>query len=96
MSDSASDSTRDPHAALRQELAELLRGEHAHVGFEAAVRDVPPGLRGATPDGVEHSLWQLLVLQGAVGETARADVLAYAAPTYYGMLVAEVEVQTAA
>jgi aromatic ring-opening dioxygenase LigB subunit len=40
------------------------------------------------------SLWQLLVLQGAVGETARADVLAYAAPTYYGMLVAEV--QTAA
>jgi aromatic ring-opening dioxygenase LigB subunit len=42
------------------------------------------------------SLWQLLVLQGAVGETARADVLAYAAPTYYGMLVAEVEAQTAA
>jgi aromatic ring-opening dioxygenase LigB subunit len=42
------------------------------------------------------SLWQLLVLQGAVGETARADVLAYAAPTYYGMLVAEVITQTAA
>ncbi|HEU5245015.1 MAG TPA: hypothetical protein VFU33_11490 [Gaiellaceae bacterium] len=40
------------------------------------------------------SLWQLLVLQGAVGESARTDVLAYAAPTYYGMLVAEV--QTAA
>ena len=40
------------------------------------------------------SLWQLLLLQGAVGEGARADVLAYAAPTYYGMLVAEV--QTAA
>ena len=35
------------------------------------------------------SLWQLLVLQGALRETARADVLAYAAPTYYGMLVAE-------
>ena len=40
------------------------------------------------------SLWQLLVLQGALRETADADVLAYAAPTYYGMLVAEV--QTAA
>jgi aromatic ring-opening dioxygenase LigB subunit len=40
------------------------------------------------------SLWQLVVLQGAVGQAARADVLAYAAPTYYGMLVAEV--QTAA
>jgi aromatic ring-opening dioxygenase LigB subunit len=36
------------------------------------------------------SLWQLLVLQGAVGESARADVLAYAAPAYYGMLCAEV------
>ena len=37
------------------------------------------------------SLWQLLVLQGAVGEAARADALAYAAPTYYGMLAAEVQ-----
>lgn len=41
-------------------------------------------------DGKADSLWQLLVLQGAVGETARADVLVYAAPTYYGMLVAEI------
>jgi aromatic ring-opening dioxygenase LigB subunit len=44
--------------------------------------------------GKADSLWQLLVLEGAVGEDARADVLTYAAPTYYGMLVAEV--QTAA
>jgi aromatic ring-opening dioxygenase LigB subunit len=44
--------------------------------------------------GKADSLWQLVVLQGAVGEEACADVLAYAAPTYYGMLVAEV--QTAA
>jgi aromatic ring-opening dioxygenase LigB subunit len=36
------------------------------------------------------SLWQLLVLQGAVGEDARVELLAYAAPTYYGMLCAEV------
>jgi uncharacterized damage-inducible protein DinB len=52
--------TTDQASALRQELVELLRGEHAHVGFAAAVRDVPPGLRGARPDGVEHSLWELL------------------------------------
>jgi aromatic ring-opening dioxygenase LigB subunit len=39
-------------------------------------------------DAKADSLWQLLVLQGAVGESARLDVLAYAAPTYYGMLVA--------
>lgn len=41
-------------------------------------------------DGKADSLWQLAVLQGAVGVEARADVLAYAAPTYYGMLVAEI------
>jgi aromatic ring-opening dioxygenase LigB subunit len=40
------------------------------------------------------SVWQLLVLQGAVGEDAHVDQLAYAAPTYYGMLCAEVEPST--
>jgi aromatic ring-opening dioxygenase LigB subunit len=45
-------------------------------------------------DAKADSLWQLLVLQGAVGETARADVLAYVARSYFGMLVAEI--QTAA
>jgi len=44
--------------------------------------------------GKADSLWQLVVLQGAVGVDACAGVLAYAAPTYYGMLVAQV--QTAA
>jgi aromatic ring-opening dioxygenase LigB subunit len=47
-------------------------------------------LAALAEQGKADSLWQLLVLQGAVGEAARADVLAYAAPTYYGMLVAEV------
>jgi aromatic ring-opening dioxygenase LigB subunit len=41
-------------------------------------------------DATADSLWQLVVLQGAVGESARADLLAYAAPTYYGMLVADI------
>ncbi|MGH3008781.1 MAG: extradiol ring-cleavage dioxygenase [Gaiellaceae bacterium] len=41
-------------------------------------------------EGKADSLWQLLVLQGAVGSEARPDVLAYAAPTYYGMLVADI------
>jgi aromatic ring-opening dioxygenase LigB subunit len=49
-------------------------------------------LASLAEDGKADSLWQLLVLQGAVGEAAQADVLAYAAPTYYGMLVAEVTV----
>jgi aromatic ring-opening dioxygenase LigB subunit len=43
-------------------------------------------------DAKADSLWQLLVLQGAVGETAGADVLAYVAESYFGMLVAEVSV----
>jgi uncharacterized damage-inducible protein DinB len=53
-------SERTSEAHLREQLVELLRGEHAHAGFEASIRNVPPGLRGARPDGVEHSLWQLL------------------------------------
>jgi aromatic ring-opening dioxygenase LigB subunit len=51
---------------------------------------------GAIVDAAKaDSLWQLLVLQGAVGEGASVDVLAYAAPTYYGMLCAEVAVRAA-
>ena len=45
-------------------------------------------------DAKADSLWQLLVLQGAVRQTAHVDVLAYVAESYFGMLVAEV--QTAA
>ena len=36
------------------------------------------------------SLWQLSILQGAMATDAHADLLAYAAPSYYGMAVAEV------
>jgi len=43
-------------------------------------------------DAKADSLWQLLVLQGAVGEAARADVLAYVAESYFGMLVAQIVV----
>ena len=41
-------------------------------------------------DGKADSLWQLLVLQGALGQGARAELLAYARRSYFGMLVAEV------
>jgi aromatic ring-opening dioxygenase LigB subunit len=77
----------DPAAAAYDaRLQEILASER--LDFLPLAETVEP----AKAD----SLWQLLVLQGAVGERARADVLAYAAPTYYGMLVAEVETQTAA
>jgi aromatic ring-opening dioxygenase LigB subunit len=41
-------------------------------------------------DAKADSLWQLLVLQGALGQGAAADLLAYALHSYYGMAVAEV------
>ena len=47
-------------SSLRQQLRELLTGEHAHVGFDAAVADLPPRVRGVKPDGADHTPWQLL------------------------------------
>jgi len=46
--------------ALRTHLSRLLDWEDAHRGFEAAVRDVPPGLRGMRPEGLPYSPWELL------------------------------------
>ena len=38
--------------------------------------------------GKADSLWQMLVLHGALGDGWRAELLSYEAPTYFGMLVA--------
>ncbi len=50
------------------------------------------GLLGFEPSLVERakadSLWQLLMLHGALGDRYDAELLAYEAPTYYGMLTA--------
>jgi aromatic ring-opening dioxygenase LigB subunit len=50
------------------------------------------GLLGFEPSLVERakadSLWQLLMLHGALGDGFDAELLAYEAPTYYGMLTA--------
>jgi hypothetical protein len=47
-------------AALRQLLQKVLAWEDAHVGFDRAVADVPPNLRGRQPQGLPYSLWQLV------------------------------------
>jgi aromatic ring-opening dioxygenase LigB subunit len=77
---------------------------HAHdadgpYGFHAAAAEydarfqelVPVGdfrpLTELVADAKADSLWQLLVLQGATGGRG-GELLAYAAPTYYGMAVA--------
>ena len=41
--------------------------------------------------GLADSLWQLLVLHGSLGAGFVADLLAYDAPSYFGMLVASFE-----
>jgi aromatic ring-opening dioxygenase LigB subunit len=71
----------DPAAAVYDERVQaILRSDR--LDFRPLAADVD----AAKAD----SLWQLLVLQGALGEDAQAELLAYAAPTYYGMAVAEV------
>lgn len=71
----------DPAAAAYDErLQEILRS--GRLDFEP-LADVVDAARA-------DSLWQLLVLQGAAGEDATVDQLVYAAPTYYGMLCAQV------
>lgn len=49
-----------PDAALRAHLVRLLLWRDAHVGFDAAVKGIPPRLRGTVPGGQRHSAWQLL------------------------------------
>ncbi|HTR33580.1 MAG TPA: hypothetical protein VMH47_06860 [Gaiellaceae bacterium] len=39
-------------------------------------------------DALADSLWQLLMLHGALGDGFDAELLSYEAPTYFGMLVA--------
>jgi uncharacterized damage-inducible protein DinB len=45
---------------LRKQLADFLDWRSAHVGFDGAVKGIPPKLRGAVPPGFEHSAWQLV------------------------------------
>lgn len=44
---------------LREHTLWLLRGGHAHVGFNEAVTDMPVELRGRRPQGVPHTAWRL-------------------------------------
>jgi uncharacterized damage-inducible protein DinB len=46
--------------SLRKHLVDLLDGGAAHVGFDAAIADLPNNLRGARPGALPHSPWRLL------------------------------------
>lgn len=47
-------------AKLREQLVALLNSGGAHATFEAAVKGIPPELRGRAPEGLPYSPWQLL------------------------------------
>jgi uncharacterized damage-inducible protein DinB len=47
-------------AALRAHLGRVLDWEDAHVSFDSAIAGLPARLRGVTPAGWAHSVWQLL------------------------------------
>ena len=47
-------------ASIREHVRRVLAWEDAHVGFDTAVADVPPHMRGTVPPGLSHSLWQLV------------------------------------
>ena len=45
---------------LRAQLADFLDWTHAHVGFDDAVKGIPPKLRGSVPKGFAHSVWEIV------------------------------------
>ena len=47
-------------SALREHVSKLLAWREAHAGFDRAVADLAPELRGRRPDGLPHSPWELL------------------------------------
>jgi len=64
---------------LRQHIADLLVWEEAHVGFDKAVKGITPRYRGAVPDGLPHSPWQLLEHL----RIAQADILEFCRSSRY-------------
>jgi uncharacterized damage-inducible protein DinB len=50
-------SDNDP---IRTQLAKSIAWDEAHAGFDAAVADLAPELRGRRPNGFPHSAWELL------------------------------------
>lgn len=71
--------TTTDRAGIGDTLARALDWNEAHATFDQAVDGLPPALRGARPDGWEHSPWQLLEHL----RLALADLVAFAASPDY-------------
>src|SRR5215475_10342701 len=46
--------------SLREHVVNLLKGGHAHVSFDDAIKELPADLRGKRPKGAGHSPWEIL------------------------------------
>jgi len=46
--------------SLPEHLVELLKGGHAHIALNDAVKDWPANLQGVRPEGAAHSGWEVL------------------------------------
>ena len=69
---------------VRKQLVALLDGGQAHATFADSVKDLPAKLRGAVPDGLPYSAWQLLEHM----RIALKDILDFSAPPtggYHGL-----------
>ena len=65
--------------ALREHLAAMLRGGHAHMSFDKAVRAFRPDRIGVRPTGLPHSAWELLEHI----RLAQADILRFSQSADY-------------
>lgn len=65
--------------ALRIQLARLLDWEDAHVGFDTAVADLTPELRGVRPSGLAHSVWEIVEHI----RIAQHDILSFCVDPHY-------------
>jgi hypothetical protein len=50
----------DQHQILIQEIIFLLEGGNAHAGFDEALKNLPKELRGAKPEKLPYTIWQLV------------------------------------
>ena len=64
---------------LRAQLIRTLAWDEAHVNFDKAVENLPVDRQGATPEGFEHSPWQLLEHM----RLAQADLLDFCVNAQY-------------
>ncbi|MGF7037995.1 DinB family protein [Mucilaginibacter lappiensis] len=52
--------TNKEHGILIDELVHLLNGGNAHADLPTALANLPANLRGAKPDKLPYSIWQLV------------------------------------